>query len=552
VSEITIYTAKKIITMDDSQPEATAVAVREGLILEVGTLESLKPWMEEHPYRIDDEFSGKVVMPGFIDPHQHPTMAAMMLQMEFICAMEWRLPWGTVDPVVGKDAFLERVAELDKNMEDPTEPLFIWGYHFLWHGHIRRPDLDKISTTRPIIVWFRSFHEMMMNEPALERFNLTPDSIGSSPQADLINGHFYEAGYVIALNSGVLDYLLDEERYRLGMERLIQVMRFGGHTAIGDMAVGLFDLEKEIEMTYKVMGDESIPFRMMMVPSPFVLLATEGNADKACEVISELSKHNTDKIQFRDHVKMFADGAMFSQLAMLKEPGYIDGHHGEWMMPPETFESVARTFWHQGYRIHVHTVGDLGLEMVIDTLAKLQNEFPRADHGFTIEHFCMSTPEQVKRLAELGAHVSATVQYAYELSGMYSRKGVGYERASQFARIGECRRQGITVALHSDYGISPALPLNTAWVASNRINIEGDLIAPSERLSLDDALKAITINAAVVMNMQDEIGSIRSGKKADFTILDDDPYKVGVEQLKDIGIWGTVFEGKKYPLKECQ
>ena len=97
---IDVFIAKKIITMNPSWPIATAVAVRDGSILEVGTLESLQPWLKDTPYRIRDEFTDAVIMPGLIDPHLHPVMAAVLLPMQFITALPWDLPWGATAATV--------------------------------------------------------------------------------------------------------------------------------------------------------------------------------------------------------------------------------------------------------------------------------------------------------------------------------------------------------------------------------------------------------------------------------------------------------------------
>ena len=115
-------------------------------------------------------------------------------------------------------------------------------------------------------------------------------------------------------------------------------------------------------------------------------------------------------------------------------------------------------------------------------------------------------------------------------------------------RLGTVEREGIPFALHSDFTMAPAKPLHNAWIAANRINESGELMAPNERISLEAAMRAITIDAAFILNREAEIGSLRWGKKADFTVLQDDPWETGVEGLRDIPIWGTVFEGVPYPL----
>ena len=215
---------------------------------------------------------------------------------------------------------------------------------------------------------------------------------------------------------------------------------------------------------------------------------------------------------------------------------------------PERFEAVARVLWNAGLKIHVHTSGDLGVELALSTLEKLQWERPRFDHRFTFEHFGISSAQQVDRMAAVGAVASVNAYYVYELSEAFAARVVGYERASQISRLGSLERAGVRFAVHSDFPMAPAKPLNNAWVAANRLTESGAVMGATERASLDAAVKAITTNAAYVLGLEDEIGSLRWGKRADFTILEADPYEVGAEALRDIPIWGTVFEGQKFPI----
>ena len=123
--------------------------------------------------------------------------------------------------------------------------------------------------------------------------------------------------------------------------------------------------------------------------------------------------------------------------------GYIDGHHGEWMTPVPLFEQLATTFWNRGYQIYVHTNGDAELEMVLGTLQMLQEVKPRIDHRLTIEHFGYGTDEQVRKLARLGAIVSANPYYMYEMGDEYLRQALGLDRTSQMVRIGSVARAGV-------------------------------------------------------------------------------------------------------------
>ena len=104
---ITVFTAKKIITMNESWPEATAIAVRDGHILEVSSVDVMGPWLEQDEHEINTDFESKVIMPGLIDPHLHPIMAAVLLPMQFITGLEWKFPWETVKATTDSESYIE-------------------------------------------------------------------------------------------------------------------------------------------------------------------------------------------------------------------------------------------------------------------------------------------------------------------------------------------------------------------------------------------------------------------------------------------------------------
>ena len=543
---ITVFPAKSIITMNASMPRAEAVAVRDGKILETGTLESLQPWLGKHDHKIDEQFQNSFIVPGLIDPHLHPSMAAVLLPTYFITAMEWKMPWGTTPATRSPAEYDERLKEA---ISKPTHgELFItWGHHNLWHGPISRSRLNSIDYKTPIVVWNRSFHEVCMNDAALELLEIKEADVANATQIDFEKGRFYEIGLGYAIQK-LNPYILAPEIFKEGLLKLKEVVHFGGQTTIADMAVGLFDFETELNTQVALYENEDNPFRVELIAHSTVM--QKGNSiEQAEELIAQLPERNSHRLNFGKRVKLFTDGAFFSQVAQLMEPGYIDGHQGEWLSTPEQFEENARVFWNKGYAIHVHCTGDLGLELAVDTLQKMQDEKPRFNHGFTIEHFGLSTPEQVFRLSKLGANISANAYYVHELSDIYSNDSVGYERASSMARIGTSFKEGITTTLHSDFTMAPAQPLMSMWVAVNRINEKGNLMCEEERITPQQGLEAITINAARVLGLDHEIGSIRAGKKADFTILEEDPLNIDPIKIKDIDIKATVFEGKVFSLK---
>jgi predicted amidohydrolase YtcJ len=548
MNNITIFTAKKIHTMSMSAPEAEAVAVRDGMILEAGTLESLKPWMDSGSVTIDDRFADKILFPGFIDPHLHPALGAVLLPSFFLTAMEWNLPGRTVPATKGRDNYLAALKEAFDAQGRDREVFVTWGYHQLWHGEVTREDLNVIAPDHPLVIWHRSFHELILNDAAVAFIDADPEMMERHPQINTETGRFSETGAQVAVQ-GLRPFLFAPQRFMEGLLDLLKVVHRGGHTTVADMAFGIFDFEQEWMAFNAIVNRPEVPLRVLMVPKGLPNAQADQGAEASIKVIEELETRGNDRLFFDRRVKLFTDGAIFSELMQMQEPGFIDGHNGEWLMVPELFEERVRAFWQAGFKIHVHCTGNLGHELALDVLEKMQKEHPRLDPCFTIEHFGVSTEEQVWRIKELGARVSANPYYVHELGETYWAKSIGYERASQMVRLGSLVRADVPFALHSDFTMAPAEPLKNAWVAVNRLSESGKVLAPNERISVHQAMRAITIDAARIMGMEGKIGSIRSGKKADFTVLDQDPYEIAPEDLKDIPVVATVFEGTVFEVE---
>ena len=555
-AERIVFEARKIITMDQSMPEARYIAVEDGRILGVGnSLAQLDAWLVNQNYRIDSQFSEKVLLPGLIDPHLHPLMAAVLLPTAFITPEDWTLPSGEFPGVTTPEDYRQRLRELISNNQS-SDPFITWGYHQLWHGDLDRQLLDEIEPNRAVIVWHRSFHEIIMNTAAMRFLELDSESLfadiisapGIDPShADYSAGHLSETALGVGL-ARLQPVILAPDKLNAGMTIIQKMLRQNGVTTIADMATGLFaSFNIEAALIKQTFDHQDSAVRVILVPNVKPMVEQMGSADAVMEFLNQMQASQiSNKVFLNNRVKLLADGAFFSQYMRMNPPGYTDGHEGKWLTEPAELESLARAFWNNGYHIHTHVNGDEGLDAVLNTLEKLLLEKPRPDHRFTLEHFGYSTIAQAQRLHTLGAQVSAQPNYVYVLSDNYAQNGLGYDRASQMVRLGTLERQGTVVALHSDLTMAPADPLFLAWIAANRLTMEGTIMGPSERLSLDKALRAITIEAAHVIGLEDEIGSISAGKKADFAVLEQDPYEVDVTSLKDIPIWGVVFEGIPY------
>ena len=234
MAEITVFLARTVRTMEPS----LLVAVRDGRIVEVGTLETLRPWLDSRSHEIDDTFRDHCIMPGFIDPHLHPSMAAMLLPMQFMMATGVGSPLGDIPPVGDGERFLARLVDIDAGLP-PGEPLFAFGHHPIWHGGIDRRALNEISTARPIVVWHRGYHSLVVNDACLRWMDLDTAAASSHPQIDLKAGKFFETGLEVALHH-LRSFILEVGRFRGGLDRMRQVIHRGGHTTIGDAAFGFY------------------------------------------------------------------------------------------------------------------------------------------------------------------------------------------------------------------------------------------------------------------------------------------------------------------------
>ena len=251
------------------------------------------------------------------------------------------------------------------------------------------------------------------------------------------------------------------------------------------------------------------------------------------------------------HVKYYADGAIYSQLMQMSQP-YLDGHHGEWMMPPQT--SRVRCWTRSGGAagdIHVHVNGDAGLDLVLDQIERLRarHDEPRTRAPCRARALRLRPGRPARHVSRSsGIAVSNNAYYLHELAPIYAEHGLGPERAADISPLGGLARAGVPISFHSDYPMAPAEPLTLVWVAVNRVASDGRVWGADQKLSLDLALRAVTVEAAWSLGMEDEIGSIRPGKRADFTVLEEDPYAVDPMALKDIEIWGTVLDGRVHPV----
>lgn len=545
--EVTIFEAAKIITMEPGYPEAKYVATADGIILGIGqSLEDLEAWTVDRKVTVDRQFSKQILMPGFVEPHVHPMQTIMMLPIPFISPEEWELPGKTYPAARGEVQYEQRLLE---EMAKSDDALFItWGHHKLFHGDMDRAKLDRIAPDRPVVIWQRSFHEIIANSKALTllgigtlaTFTAEFDKPTIDPaHADFNTGIIHET----ALFGGIeklRPYLFSPAKIQQGLADMRQMMLANGVTTSADLAFGGFGGPAMESALFKSLYDQpTTPSRILAIPvAPLV------TGDPNVWLAEMKAKYDSSKFFFSNRVKLFADGAFFAQYMQMNPPGYSDGHEGKWLTEPAELLKQTERFWDAGWNLHTHVNGDKGLDVVLGISEKLP---VRNGQHIIMEHLGYSTEAQNRRIGEMGLYVSAQPNYIRILGDAYAKTGMGPDRAAQMSRLGSLERKGVPLGLHSDFNMAPIDPLYLAWVASNRITLDGNVKAPKERLSLDKALRAITVEAAQVIGLDAMVGSIATGKKADFTVLDRDPYVGGAAKLQEVKIHGVIFEGRWFP-----
>ncbi len=547
---VTVYTAKKILTMERSNAQATAVAVGGKRILAVGSLEEVKAALGDRQFTLNEMFNSKIILPGLIDQHLHPILGALTLATEVIATEDWVLPSRTFKSANSSAEYIARLKEADGAMKDKNEWLFSWGYQSLWHGKLDRKTLDQISATRPIAVWQRSCHEFFLNTAAIEALGFTEKAMkGKGRVSEMMNweeGHWWETGLNLIL-APLFKVFATPDRMTFGLKQMIAYLHQNGVTAY--MEPGALFTPDIWKLYQQILGSDATPFYSYFVVDARTQADSGlGLAESLAATEKQVAVAPQGKVSFfPKQIKLFADGAIISQLMQMKD-GYTDGHHGEWMMTPETLDQRAQLYWDAGYQLHIHVNGDLGLEIVLNVLERLMRENPRAGHRSVIVHFATSTQEQVARIARLGAIVSANPYYTVGFADKFGEFGLGPQRADDMVRSASVLKRHIPLSFHSDLPMGPSAPLHFVWCAVNRITPSGRVAGPEERIGVEDAFRAITIEAAYSWQKENELGSICPGKIANFTVLDQDPFSVEPMKLNDIPIWGTVFEGRIFPI----
>ena len=542
--KITIMSARCIHTLSAHQPTATHIAIKGTKILGTGNLEDLAGWGE---YELDEQFSDKILMPGFVEGHSHIMEGGL-----------WKSPYVGYYPRYGPDGMLHescrsiddtlaRLSDISLRMNDAHTPLIAWGFDPIFFGgeRMNRQQLDQVSSTRPILILHASVHLCNVNSVTLEQASIDQHTDVEGVVKDAAGeptGELQEpAAMFPAFEVTGADFFHCGED-PMSVRNLAMVARQAGVTTATDLLADCSD--EMIENYVKETADEELPLRL--VPA---LAGLDLSVEEGLRRLSAAKKKASDKLHF-GLVKLFTDGSIQGFTARLNEPGYYNGSpNGLWMTPPEQLFSLVEGYHRAGCTLHIHANGDEASSLALDAIGKAIDAFPRADHRHTLQHCQVASSDQYRRMKSLGVCVNLFANHIYFWGDQHVELTLGHERASRMNACATALSHGIPLAIHSDAPITPLAPLFTAWCAVNRQTATGCVLGELEKIDIVQAMHAITLGAAYTLRLDHMIGSLEPGKFADMAVLEDDPFESAPERLKDIGVWGTVVGGRVFPAR---
>ena len=528
-----IFFGGTVITMEPAQPRAEAVAVADGRILAVGTRAEIERHATAGTERTD--LAGATLLPGFVEAHSHPLMSAMA--------------WG--DPVVDVravhtptyEAVLEKMRRRISKAK-PGEVIWFLGLDPQLHAGMEEPPrqvLDAIAPDHAIVVQTINFHAIFLNSKALEVFNIGPDyslPLGGAvvAAADGKPWKFQETAAWQVCNR--FYKLLGEQRKIKSFDDWVAKFVRAGYTTTSEIMIEpgaapmLQAVVKSRRNPLRIVGYEGV-HRGGEVSVP------HDNGDDDFRVIG--TKLHADGSVLLGNV--WSTHPYLNNTMTLKGMGLPANSTGHASLTPEKTNQLVSKYVREGWQMSVHAHGDRTIDMVLDAYEAAIAGTPKVNGPLRIEHCGMMREDQIDRAIRLGVVCSYFLPYIYHWGEALRDHLLGEAAAARFVPAGSAIRKGMRTSFHCDSPMTWPNALVCLSVAVTRRTLKGAVIGPEQRVDIDQALKAITIDAAHQLQMEDRVGSIAPGKHADFVILGQDPTTCDPERLLSIPVKGTVLAG---------
>ena len=532
----TLFHNGTIITMDDKRPTADAVLVETGRIAAVAGFADLSGQATAGCRQRD--LGGLTLVPGFIDPHGHFPDSGVHALFKADLAPPPLGDCGTLGDALGRLA--SKAAETA-----PGE--WVIGVQFdpaaiPEKRYPTRDELDRVSSAHP--VWLHHFtgHAGVANSLALAWRGVdegTPDPPG---------GRLGRCG-----RTGRLDGLLE------GMSAMgdlgdseFQLTRKAFHAAAGHASAEYYAngvtlaqnawAPETLLRHFCDLADDPVPGLIDIVVLPAGKLEPDLSSGGLGFILPE-----SRKVTFGPR-KLFGDGSLHIQTACLSEPYFapLNGDPDFRCEPAISVESMREEILplhRAGHQIHVHANGDATAEIVLDAIELALEAHPREDHRHTLIHAQTLTERQLRRMARLGVSASFFPAHINYWGDFHAAVSLGPERAGNMSPARWAAECGVRFTIHNDAPVTPTRPLHLMWCATSRTTASGKVLGAHQRLTPYESLKAHTIDAAWQVFQERERGSIEPGKRADFTILSENPLECACP-MRDIEVLETVVLGE--------
>jgi hypothetical protein len=527
-----IFRGGPIIPMTGDSRAVEALAVKDGQIVAVGAADTVMDLKSASTEIVD--LDGRAMLPGFIDAHQHTVTGALINALFVDCGYT---KYKTRDALMAM--FRDRAAKTPAG-----EWLLFTGFdNLLQGGDLMMADLDAASKDHPILVYYINMHTAAGNGLAFARARI-PADIGDLPgggrfgrdAARKLDGMIYEESalkkFAVAIpkitpelaGKAVIDWL------KINASHGNTLVHEAGVLVFGDLLEGY----ERIAAGSPCRASISLMYDSMNEAEPY---KQYGHGAQATTILG-----TTLTIYA---MKIVGDGSNQTKSAAQTIP-YLNGKDtGRPNFDARQLAAMVGEVRAQGWPVSIHSNGDETLDLALDAIENAYGAFPATGVN-RIEHCTITRPEQIERMARLGVQPSFLMNHVYFYGAAYRDQLFGPERAARMDPAADCVRLGLPFTIHTDAPCSNIGTLQLVQTAVTRkCSVDGSIVGAEQAVSLTDALRAVTSHAAGQVGLGDQLGTLETGKLADFTILEKDPYAVDPDALMAINVSQTWVGGRK-------